>query len=497
MAASSRIAAVVDVGSNSIRLLVARELSDTAFEVIDEERSYARLGEGQVEGVLTSEGMARGTAAMRVVAQVAAAYEPSYVLAAGTEALRRAPNAGEFVDRVRDETGITIRVLSADEEAHASYLGTVNSTMLRDGAIVDIGGGSLELIRVRERAMVDAQSVPLGAIYATEKYFAHDPPTAKEVRALRKAVRQQLEISPEPVLFGVGGAVRNLARIVRLRRRYPLRRLHGLVIEQRELARLVRDLLAVPSEGRRRIPGVAANRADILPAAAVVIQEVMLSAGAERLEVSGQGLREGLAWQQLRGEGAVLPDVRAASVGGLAAANGVDGSAAEHVAEVAGQLFDATRAVHELDAADRELLMAAARIAGIGMHVDYYNRDRHAEYLVHSGDLHGFTHREIVLLGALVRWAGSGSPDLSLYKAVVTPDDARRVTVLAALLGTAAAIRRRGREPVECVGAKVKGGTLVVKLRGPAPIDAELAALERQQKRLEGALKMPVSFTAG
>jgi exopolyphosphatase/guanosine-5'-triphosphate,3'-diphosphate pyrophosphatase len=492
-----RIIAVIDVGSNSVRLLAAREISPSAFEVIDEERFDARLGEGQVYGQISSAGIERGLEALRVVSQVAASHAPTVTIAVGTEALRRAENAHDFLDQVLRETGIAIRILSGAEEAHASFLGTVNSTLLRDGYVIDIGGGSLELLHVEGRALVRAQSVPLGAIYASEHYLAHDPPTGKEVRSLRKAVRQSLDVGvAPPVLYGVGGALRNLARIVRLRRRYPLRRLHGLTLERGEMRRLARDLAAVPAETRRKIPGVNSHRADILHAAAIVLDEVMELTGAPEMHVSGQGLREGLVWQQLRGEGPVLRDVRAASIAGLARANGVNEHAAEPVVTVAAQLFEATRPVHGLGREDLDLLLNAARLAGIGMHVDYYNRDRHAEYLVHSGDLHGFTHREIVMLGSLVRCAVSGSPDLSLYKRIAEPADTARVASLAVLLGIARAIRRRMPSPVHEVRSGLDNNRLLVELVGTAPLDAELLAVSRQARRLENVLGLELVVSA-
>ncbi|MBI2764641.1 MAG: Ppx/GppA family phosphatase [Chloroflexi bacterium] len=491
-----RVVAVIDVGSNSVRLLVARELSPVAFEVIDEERFDARIGEGQADGDLTPEGIARGLHAMRVVSQVAASYGATVTVVAGTEALRRAPNAASFIEAARAETGLTVRVLSAAEEAFASFLGAINSTGLRDGHVVDVGGGSLEVMRVEGRALVRSQSAPLGAIYASERYLRNDPPTAKDVRALRKAVRQQIEIHDRlPALYGVGGALRNLARIVRLRRRYPLRRLHGLAIERREMRRLASDLASAPAEARRKVNGLNSSRADIIPAAAIVLDEIMEMTGAPALNVSGQGLREGLVWQELRGEGAILPDVRTASISGLARANGVDALAAEPVVIVAAQLFEATRQWHSFGAPEEDLLLSAARLAGIGMHVDYYNRDRHAEYLVHSGDLHGFSHREIVLLGAIVRSATAGTPDLTANRAILEQDDGHRVAVLAALLGAAEAIRRRRPSPVHSVELSSHRGGLHIELRGGDSLDAEIAALERQQKRLESALKIPVSVS--
>jgi exopolyphosphatase/guanosine-5'-triphosphate,3'-diphosphate pyrophosphatase len=226
--AGGRVIAVIDVGSNSVRLLVARELSDAAFEVVDEQRFDARLGEGQAGGELTAQGFERGLMAMRIMSQVAASHGPSITLAAGTEALRRATKADAFVDAVHDQTGLAIRVLSAEEEAAASFLGVVNSSRITSGHVLDLGGGSLELMDVGVRFLTGAQSAPLGAIYASERYLKSDPPAPKEVRALRRAVRQQLEIdSTEGELWGVGGAVRNIARIVRPLAPHPRPRDHA------------------------------------------------------------------------------------------------------------------------------------------------------------------------------------------------------------------------------------------------------------------------------
>jgi exopolyphosphatase/guanosine-5'-triphosphate,3'-diphosphate pyrophosphatase len=446
---------------------------------------------------LTPDGIARGLRALAIMAGVARSHQPATITVVGTEALRRAPNSDEFVRAAHELTGLHIRVLSGYEEAYCGFLGVVNSTTLRDGYLLDIGGGSMEVMRVDSRRLAQAQSAPLGAIYSSERYLRSDPATPREVRALRKAVRAQIQVEgPHPVLFGTGGAVRNLARIVRLQRRYPLRRLHGLEISRREMRRLATRLASASSEERKRMPGVGANRADILHASAIVIDEVMQMLEAESITVAGQGLREGLAWQELRDESPILPDVRAASVSGLARANGVDELSAEPTVHAAATIFEATSDVHRLGPAELDLLLHAARLARIGMHIDYYNRDRHAEYLVHSGDLHGFSHREIIILAALVRWADSGTPDLSLYKPLVQAEDARTAASLAVILGLARAVRRRIPSPVLDLRARVKKSELQLTLTAHADISAELYELERQQRRLESVLKLSLSVNA-
>ncbi len=495
------IYAVVDVGSKSIRLLVARRLTASAFEVVDEERFDARLGEGLVDGEISAESFERGAAAMRIVAQVAAAYEPRALVAVGTEALRTAGNAGAFLARVHAETGIAIRVISAHEEAFASYLGTINATRLADGAIMDIGGGSLEVMRVAGRHLSTIRSVPLGAIYSTERYFKGDPPAPREVRALRKAVRTQMDglASPDDpigVLWATGGAVRNVARLVRLRRNYPLRRLHGFSFSQAELKRVIKEMLRLPASERRRIPGLSSARAGTLPAAAVVLDELMSMLGVEEVRVSGQGLREGLVWELMRGQRALLPDVRAASIAGLAAANGVDSASSEPDVRFAAELFDATLPLHGLGHPELEILVSATRLSEIGMHVDYYNRDRHAEYLVHSGDLHGFSHREIVLLAATVRNSAGGTAELEPYKSVLHDRDAELVATLAAILGVTRAVSRRPVSPVIRSSVSLNKRELEIVLQSQDRLDAELHALERPLRRLESALGVSVSVSA-
>ena len=163
---SGRTIAIIDVGSNSVRLLVARALSPLAFEVVDEERVDARLGEGQELGAITPEAMARGIRALRIMAQVARSHGPASITAVGTEALRRASNSGESMDRAREQTGLHVRILSGYEEAFCGFLGVVNSTTLRDGYLLDIGGGSVELMRVAERSLATVQSAPRGAIFS-------------------------------------------------------------------------------------------------------------------------------------------------------------------------------------------------------------------------------------------------------------------------------------------------------------------------------------------
>jgi exopolyphosphatase/guanosine-5'-triphosphate,3'-diphosphate pyrophosphatase len=490
------IGAVIDLGSNSARLLIARALGPFGFEVIDEERFDARLGEGQADGLLSAPALQRGLDAMRTMAAIAATYRPAAITVVGTEALRNATNANMLLAAVAAETGLDVTVLSAPEEAAASFLGVINSTTLSDGEVLDLGGGSIEVMSVRNRALVAAQSAPLGAIYARERYLTSDPPTSRQVHALRKAVRQQLDgLDPAPSLVGTGGAIRNLARIVRQTRHYPLRRIHGMVLRHAEVHRLARQLSRIPEDQRRKVPGIGA-RAATIHAAAIVVDEVMHIAVADDLVVAGQGLREGLLWRHLRAAAPVLPDVRSASAQALASANGVDFAAARPVYATALRLFDTIADLAGLTAADRDLLQTSAQLSQIGTHIDYYDRERHAEYMVLSGDLHGFTHREVVLLAAIIRWSESGTVSLGLYRDLLTPGDAEHAAMLACVLGVAQAVHRRTPSAVVQLDVQVKRRVLRLTIHARDAALPELAALARQQARFSAAFHLDLQARA-
>ena len=483
---AGEIAAVIDLGSNSARLLVARALGPFGFEVIDEERFDARLGEGQADGLLSAPALQRGLEAMGIMASIANSYQPASITVVGTEALRNATNTNMLVAAARETTGLSIEILTGVAEAEASFLGVINSTELMDGCILDLGGGSLEVMQVSNRAIETALSAPLGAIYARERFLPSDPPTSREVRALRKAVRQQLAgLDETGSLVATGGAVRNLARIVRQTRHHPLRRIHGLVLRRSDVRRLARQLTRLSESQRYQMPGVGNSRAATLHAAATVIDEAMDVLGVDALTVAGQGLREGLLWRQLRPLAPVLRDVRSASVQALASANGLDFAAARPVFATALRIFDAMSDEFSLASEDRDLLQTAAQLGQIGTHIDFYDRDRHAEYLVLSGDLHGFSHREIVLLAAIVRWADGGTPSFTAYRGVIGTGDPERATMLASMLGIAQATHRRMPTTATAVTAELKKSSLRLSITTRDAAAPEVAALSRQRVRFE------------
>jgi exopolyphosphatase/guanosine-5'-triphosphate,3'-diphosphate pyrophosphatase len=317
-----------------------------------------------------------------------------------TSAIRDASNSAAFLARARKRTRLPIRVLSREQEAQYGYLAAVNSTTLRDGCVLDLGGGSMQLVQVADRRAVTSGSWRMGAVRMTERFLPGDgPATRKQLDKLRAHVTDKLGRAPwlpgcGPRLVGIGGTVRNLAHATQRAAGLPSIGVQGQCVGVDALGELVGRLAALPPAERAKVSGIKPARADLILAGAVVIQATMTAGGFEALEATEAGLREGVFFaRHLEESGGLFDDVRRQSVRTLASQYAVDPAHTEHVARLALGLFDQTAraGLHAGDPRERELLWAASELHDIGMSVDYDDHHKHSRYLILNAGLPGFT----------------------------------------------------------------------------------------------------------
>jgi len=501
-ARGGRTVAVIDMGSNSFRLVVYAFVPGRWFRLVDEIRESVRLSEGVRDGVLQPAALARAGRAARLYAAYCTGAGVDVVDAVATSAARDARNQPEALEVLR-AGGLPVRVLSEDEEARYGFLGAVNATTLSDGWFLDIGGGSMQVGRVRDRRLERSVSRPLGAVRLTEAHLTGEQRSRREARHLRRRVAAELAAMPwmggGGRLVGVGGAIRTLAVMHQRATRHPFYDPQGHVLDRAALAGLVDDLLAVPAAQRARLPGLKPDRADIILAAALAVQEAMEQVGAETLEVCAHGLREGVMYEHYAGDGdPLLPDVRRASVYNAAERFAYEPAHAEHVAALALRLFDAWAdlGLHGGDPAERELLWAAGILHDVGVLVDYSSHHRHGEYLVLNTGLPGFDHRELALVAILVRGHRKSAPSTEAYAPVLRAGDDAVVARGTAALRLAEQLDRARAGQVRDLHCRVEGGVLTIEVHADEPTLALLSA-ERERVYAERALGMPVRLVPG
>jgi exopolyphosphatase/guanosine-5'-triphosphate,3'-diphosphate pyrophosphatase len=289
---------LIDLGSNAVRFALAGVIPGRAFRLFDEARVQTRLAAGR-RGALPVAGVASTVAAVRRFLERVDDGRPLRVVAAATSAVRDAPNAHRLIDRLRRVAGIEVEVLGWEEEARLGAVAALSSLPFRDAVVADLGGGSLQLTAVRDCEIVPVASLPLGAVRVTRRFLRHDPPAEAEMAALRRHVRDQfqsLRVASGAAgrLVALGGTVRTLARVY-LRAGHGRRTtIHGLSLDRAQVSALALRLSALPLRRRRRVTGLKAERADIIVAGTIVLEELMGLGGFTTLTVCERGVRHGL-----------------------------------------------------------------------------------------------------------------------------------------------------------------------------------------------------------
>jgi exopolyphosphatase / guanosine-5'-triphosphate,3'-diphosphate pyrophosphatase len=404
--------AVVDLGSNSVRMTITRLYGNGSYRMVESARAMVRLCEGMgPDCLLRPRPMERTLHALLMFTRLMAAHQVSSVYPVATAAVRMAANAEGFLAQVKEQTGLAFLVISGDEEAELDWLGVSNTISLRDYVMVDIGGASTEIAMVRERAIAGKASIPWGAVNLTERFGLRGKASRLKTAAAEEAVREQLHgfdwLARDPAVpvVGLGGTVRALAKADRMGKDYPLEGLHQYEMSTHRLFSWMDGWAGLRTGARKDLTVIGKERLDILSGAIIPLRVLLGHTGAERLMVSGNGIREGLFFRHLgrvcNWNSALVDDVRAHAVENLMKLHEADTLHSWHVHTLALLLFDQLQPLHSLGPGPREWLAYAALLHDAGTHLDYYNHQQHGYYIVLNSELNGFSHREKVLVALL------------------------------------------------------------------------------------------------
>jgi exopolyphosphatase / guanosine-5'-triphosphate,3'-diphosphate pyrophosphatase len=491
---------VIDLGSNSFRLVVFTWVPDGWWKRTDEIFESVRVGAGlDASGALQPEPMERALETIEMFAHFCRATEIDDVRPVATSAIRDATNQQELLDEAYRRGRLQIDVLSPEQEAWYGYLAVVNSTSIQDGVALDLGGGSMQLCQVAERREKDARSWPLGAVRMTERFLPDEKAKPKQLKELRAHVRKELgsagwlagTAERGGKLAGIGGTLRNLATAAQLAQELPSYGVQGFELTRDALGDLVQRLADLPASKRNDVPGIKKERADLILAGAVVIEEVMEAGEFESIETTEEGLREGVFFEILL-EGSNPPlfdDVRRMSVLNLARQYHPEPAHTNHVANLAVGVWDELAAVglHGADPAERELLWAAAMLHDIGTAIDYDDHHKHSRYLVLNAGLPGFSSRETALIAQMVRYHRKGTPSMGELEPLARDGDDDLLTRCSAVLRLAEQFERARDQAVRSTRVDVSDGVVDVTLEATGDVSVAQWAAERQGDVFERA----------
>jgi exopolyphosphatase/guanosine-5'-triphosphate,3'-diphosphate pyrophosphatase len=422
--------AVLDIGTNSIHMVLAEVQPDYTYKILDRFKDMTRLGDGVFTSRrLSDQAMMRGLEVIRNLVTLARNKGYERIEGVATSAVREARNGGEFLDHVAQQTGLTVRVITGAEEARLIFLGVQNSVALPEPPtlVIDIGGGSVEVIVGNRETIYQARSLKLGAIRLKDLYLTKTPPSKAMLHELEEAVTGQLKqalgtykTKRVEQIIATSGMAGNLAEVIYLQRTgRPLQQLNLTKISAKEIAAVEKRLADATLKTRLAMPGLDPKRVDTLLPATMVFRILLDLLRKDELTICDKAIREGIIYDfiQRHHEGIQaerdIPDVRKRNILALARRCHVSETHALHVAGLALRLFDQTTSLHGFGQREREWLEFAAILHDIGYLINSRQHHKHAYYLIKNSDLSGFTAEEIDLVANVSRYHRRSVPTRS------------------------------------------------------------------------------------
>jgi len=498
LANDNQITGIIDIGSNTVRLSVYRLSENGAYRVVDQGRWAARLSQRMTaEGALPDDAVEELAEVLRRYLLICDKHGASNVRAVATAAVRQAANRDAVIAKLREATGLSVEILSGEDEARIGSKAMLNSMHFADGYVVDIGGGSTEITLVRGRKVVSAVSFPIGCVNVSAKFGLGSGPVApstladiqSEVRRLLRKMKWISEHADLP-LIGLGGTVRALAKLHQQESAYPYHRLHGYELQLAGISSTLELLASISVNQRRKLPGLSKDRGDVIVPGLAILIAVMQETRSSRLAVCGTGLRDGLFYETCLPEHNAESenDVLEESISNLMALYpGAPLGHLQQVRRLAAALYDQLEEKTAFPKAGRRWLDAAARLFRIGAVIDFNDCADHTFYMLLHTQWNGLSHRETIITAAIASYRGGNSlkRNLAPYRSILAEDDAETIGKLGSLLQLASALDRSESQAIESLKIDHSGKSLRLLAAAAHPLPVERMEVEKIAKEFK------------
>lgn len=480
--------AAIDIGTNSIRCICVEVVQNGDYRILDDEKATVRLGEGLcASGGISPAAWERASEALLRMRKIIDGLGVEVIEAVATSAVRKASNGAEFLAAMERETGIRVRLIDGREEAELAALSAWHHFDMANARylLVDIGGGSVEVVSAVGRHIEEIVSMELGAVFLSEKYLNKDPIPEKDLERLSRHIRKELRAAltgtdfPVRYLIGSGGTMTSIAAMVQAGRKERYDSVHGYEVLHSEIVHILAMLQRKSCKERKAVPGLSPERADIIVAGVAVVEELMRLSGTNILKINERGIREGLILQSLHKHGLLekrrtLRDWRT-TVRDFARSCHVDENHGEQVARLSLQLFDALAVPFGLDQRARQLLETAALLHDVGYFISYSAHHKHSYHLIRYAGLFDFSPREKEIIANVARYHRKSLPKRKHEGfAALSREDQGLVIKLGGILRLVDGLDRRRAGAVTGMECTLADKSFRIKLAGTDDLSVEI-----------------------
>ncbi len=468
--------AIIDLGSNTARLLLVEVKENGHFQIVDQLKEAPRLGEGmERDGFLKPARIQETIKTLKMFRKLCDVNGIERIIAVATAAVRRAKNQRSFLDEVSATCGIKVRVLSAEEEALYVYKGVINTMDIPKGIILEIGGGSTKIVYYNRRNLLNCETLPFGAITLTELFSGDGLTPEQQTEKIEEFFTEQLkriewlkEVDPEVQMIGVGGSFRNLCRMTKIMKKYPLKTIHNYVVNDTDFKHVYDLIKSLDLDRKKKIKGLSSGRADILPSALAAVSAFKKYLNLDNIVVSGSGLRTGLMYNYAVPSTIDKPitDVLNFSLNNIVDFFGCDMRHTEQVVNLSIQLFKQLRVLHKFPRQYLKILKVAAYLYDTGKKVGFYNYEKHSGYIILNSNIYGISHRDLVMASFVA--SNTAIEDINpfdwaRYRDLVNDEDVDAVRKMGIMLRIASCLDRSLSSVVTGINCDILGDSVIMK----------------------------------
>ncbi|MBD7969669.1 Ppx/GppA phosphatase family protein [Paenibacillus gallinarum] len=496
---------IIDIGSNSIRLVIYEVLNIGAYRVLYEKKYAARLSQKvDTDGTISYEAISSILPVLRSYQEICASYQVTHVRAAATAAIRNAQNSSDITKWIKEETSLEIQLISGEDEGRLGFLGVIESISLSDGFIIDIGGGSTEITLFLNGEYHESLSIPYGAVNAHARYGTSTHWSREMVDDFRSSIHTFLkehawtQQHPGLTLVGLGGTVRSLAKMVQKKQEYSLPVMHNYRMESEDIRVFYNTLPYIPSDQRKKTPGLSKDRADLIIPGVILLQTIFDWLESTHYIVSGAGLRDGLFYELMQKDYPeyMKQEVLTKSIWNLLHFH--SSAPAGHMNQVHScmqQLYQVLEG--EASLSDSRIMYASSMLYRIGEQIQHHRASQHSLYWIKNHGVWGLSHRETIITAIIADYHPKGRTpaEIDSHQDILYSEDYKRITRLGSLLRLASALYGNGGTVVESMTIDKKDDFLQLNLTCRRMPSMEQKELEDIKKEVEKAWKVHLYWT--
>jgi exopolyphosphatase/guanosine-5'-triphosphate,3'-diphosphate pyrophosphatase len=475
---------VIDVGSNSVRMVITEIYTDGSFSVLEDLKESVRLAADMVDGnKLNEERITKAIHTLKTFKTFCDSVHVNEIFAIATEAVRKAENKNEFILKVKETTNIDIRVLTGDEEAYYDYFGIVNSMSINNSLIMDIGGSSTELVWIQNNELINSISLPIGAVNLTQRFKLEDIISPINEDSLKEYLMTTFKNIPWlfdtnfNAIIGIGGTARNIGKIDRKNKRYALDIHHNYETNVQDVHSIYNSLKSKNLNQRKKIAGLSKDRADLIVGPACAVTTLMNMLKVEKFVVSGKGLREGIVYEYIAKKFTPIDDILDFSLRSVMLSHNVNIPHAENVFRLTSMMFDKLTSLHDLDQSFNNIIKTASMLHDCGISIRYYDHHKHSFYMILNSEINGLSHKDLILSAYTAASHRNNEFEMNvfMFNGIINRMDLQNVEKLGAFLRIAESLDKSMSGAVKDIIFTIDDDTVTMKIISDGNIDLEIS----------------------